>query len=515
MDDSTSKRLASLLYIDPEHRTSQDINELTQLMLHTQLFEPNTDQEVTLAAVEACARNMKLKHAKAGNIMHNSGDEITEICFIVQGQVKVSVPYTAVISSSSRRRSSVVLKELIHSAFPKALLEKALAQYHANRDIPQDFEVTTLGPGFSYGDLDLIHNFHRLYTAVVTQDVCLAYISKTEFSRTLHRVRDRLFHDKLAFLSSLTHFKQLTGKGLYKLAHSFHFKAFRKHEVVYSEGDPSDSVFIIVSGEFEFSKTLRPSAEPLSTLRRSVKRRRTLRLFIRSPKEFFGQEDLYENRNRFATCTCISGNGVVYYIDKSDYAVQVMQTKAEETLRSQHGQMEDFQNNLLEKSANFEGHLRATKTEDYSGLPAINTPTSTYNSKSPPGRKLTTSRTGESLFLINEKLRSRRTLRKPVNSTEHSAMGSESPLKQSATESHIRPFQSARGSLLKMRPEETSKLQISISEARKKLVKTTLRPPKHQPSLARLKERAYLKMKLEFIGRDSGIKQMLLKQWEG
>mmetsp|Transcript_31380 Transcript_31380/g.54447 ORF Transcript_31380/g.54447 Transcript_31380/m.54447 type:complete len:519 (+) Transcript_31380:14-1570(+) len=518
MDDLTSNRILQLLSIEPEARSNEHVTELTDLMLRTELFESISNQIDMQAAVESCARKMKLKRYTPRHVVFRAGDEGKEFYFIVKGQVSLSVPYALLLANANKKRPSVVLTGMAQSVLTKSLIAKAMAEYQTSRDANGLFEVISLGPGFSFGDLALTKSAPRMLTVTVTHDAMLAYLSKSEFNRIMRKVQDRLFHEKVAFLGSLLPFKRLTGKGLFRLAHCFHYKSYRKHEVVYTEGEPTDSVFIIASGEFEFSKTLKSETERglKTSMRRSIKRRKVLRLFSRSPKEFFGQEDLYETRNRFATCTCTSAKGEVYYIDKTDFTSHIMQGTANSTLRSQHDQLESFQNDLLEKSEHFEELLRSYKTDDPQILPSIAANKTINKSLSPQSRNLTPTRVEDKLFSIREKfqINRRSTIRKTANSNENSQIHSESPLKQSATETSIRLLKSARGSVMKQRPEETTRLQNSISEVRKELVKTALKPPKDHPSLANLKHRTFLRMKLESLDRDANIKKILKKQWE-
>lgn len=515
MDEVAGARVADLFNITPDFRTIENIQELSSLLLRTQIFESIAHQIDMQAAVECCARKMMVKRLPAHHTVFNCGDDGKEFYFIISGQASILVPYAVLLANSNKRRPSVVLSGMAQSVLTKSFLTKAFAKFQACNDPSAEIEVAVIGPGYSFGDLSLIRNIPRLLSVETTQETTLAYIGKLEFNKIMRKVQDRLFNEKVNFLGSLLPFKRLTARGLHRVAHCFHYKSYHKHEMIYSEGEPTDSVFVIISGEFEFAKTLKSNTDRLGqkpSLRRSITRKKLLRLFSKIPREFFGQEDLFENRARFATCTCMSPKGEVYYIEKTDFMTQVMTGSSATVFKSQHNLIETFQNDLLEKSANFERLLKSQNTEDQSGLPSLNTSRSAKRSLSPDSQTLTHAFTEDRLFPIREKLQiiRRGTIRRDIQSSENSQMHSESPLKQSSTEPRSLTFKSARVSVLRQRPEDTARLQESISEIRKSLVKTALKPVKFKSKVNKLRDRTFLRVKLESIERDSSIKKMLL-----
>jgi CRP-like cAMP-binding protein len=509
-------QLTTLLSIDPDARTTTDILDLTDLLLRTQLFESITQHIDMQAAVESCARKMRVKRIGAGSLIYRSGEETREFYFVVKGQLSVAVPQGILLANFNKKKPSIILTALAKSVLTPSFIARVKADYSRTKDPAALVEVACIGSGCSFGDLALVRSIPLIFATTATEETLLAYLSKAEFDQTMHRVQDRLFNEKVAFLESLLPFKRLTMKGLYRVAHSFHYRAYRKHQAVYSEGDATDYVFIIISGEFEFSKTTKSTDRVLKVspnMRRSLVRKKHLRLFSRSPRDFFGQEDLYENRNRFATCTCLSPKGEVYCIDRLDFNAQAIQSTVGEVLKSQHNQLEQFQQNLLEKSTTFDEMLRSHLTEDNvsppswrleSALRLRNTPKSIS-----PIRKISPSKTEEHLFPIKEKPQFKRhyTLRN-LDTTENPKKQSLSPTKQTPTDY----YDSARTSALRQRSQKPSNPKSTISPVRTHLMQT--KPLKYQSSFSRLKDRTILKLKRSAMSREATLKQLLQRQWE-
>jgi CRP-like cAMP-binding protein len=503
MDEQSGLRLSNLLSIDPSGRNLAVILEITQLLASTLLLQTVAEQLDMQAAVETCARKMRLKWVSAGDTVQSAAS--SEFFFIVKGRVEISASHAAQpvdvtakkVSFQPRRRMTSILSRsiLAKSDLAKAVVIKA--------------EATEASAGQSFGDLGLVTSIPEV-TATAVLNTQLAYLSYAEFTKTIRKVKARLYSEKVSFLASLLPFKQLTEKGLHRVASSFRYKAYHRREAVYAEGGAADAVFIIISGEFEFSKTYKAQGRSSSTVR-SYTRRTVQRLFTRSPKEFFGHEDLFEGRSRFVGCWCLSAKGEVYSIDSSDFTALIIQGPPGQVLRTQYREQERFLRHLIYKSED----IRQLTDTPYSSL----TPTKEFYRSSSNGSSsnrslLRPSLHDEQLLPGDAKVRARRSLTTQILSktVDPGEKRYESPGRYSSSQANIR--QTSFTGRLKQRLDESPDALRSISEIRKTLMKDALKPSKQTKSAVRLKDRSLLRKRLESMLRDDSIKQILMKQWE-
>ncbi|CDW81071.1 UNKNOWN [Stylonychia lemnae] len=122
-------------------------------------------------------------------------------------------------------------------------------------DLPPLFsEFTQLKAGKSFGELALIKNKPRAATIKCTEDCHFAVMSKTDYEKVLQKIELKKMQKIIDFLHQLPFFKVWTKTSLGKLHYSFEERLFKRNQVVYREGDASEMVYIIKSGEFEVTK---------------------------------------------------------------------------------------------------------------------------------------------------------------------------------------------------------------------------------------------------------------------
>jgi CRP-like cAMP-binding protein len=517
MDELTASKLIKLLCIDPESRSLSEILQATEILRSTQLLKSIAQQIDMHAAIETCARKMQLRYVTTNSPVARKGEETNEISLVVKGEVSVTMPQTLLTNKKRGSLRPTLLQSLLIHLTRRGAKREEHKYLRASNEIKLETQVTVVGVGCSFGDLAVVKGMPCIIAATATDETLLASIGVAEFNSTLRKVQDRLFHEKLELLGGLVYFNRLTAKKLYEVAKNIQYRSFRRKETVYTEGDVADSVFIIISGEFEFSKIFKaPEALKLPRMSRSISRKKMLRLYSKNSRELFGQEDLLERRTRYATCRCVSTKGEVYCIDRHDFTTIVMQGTAGEVLRDQHSLQESFRQQLLEKSKTLETMMRSDKAPEL--LPSFRLASIRSEKQSPCSsknlspahkttrkfacsshRQLTTQRSGRLLGL----------------GSEVSAVTSgETSLLHNVTEPHIRPLMSANTSDQRLRSNENSMLQTSISEVRKSLMGTAKRPMKQRLMMRKLKDRTILKLKLGGEGQDSSIKQLLRRQWE-
>lgn len=116
-------------------------------------------------------------------------------------------------------------------------------------------ELKTLKEGDAFGSCapDPINpnstvNIQRLECTKPTQFITLNQTLFKEFSKK-QAYKDQMY--KCEFLSQLPFLKHWTSTQLKKMIELFKFETFKRNQVVYCQGDQSDKIYIIDTGNFE------------------------------------------------------------------------------------------------------------------------------------------------------------------------------------------------------------------------------------------------------------------------
>ena len=81
-------------------------------------------------------------------------------------------------------------------------------------------------------------------------------LTKEAFDAVIGKIERRALNDKINFLRTIPVFALLTRNSLAKITCSLVKCNMNKDSYLYREGDSASSVFIVINGEFEVSKTL-------------------------------------------------------------------------------------------------------------------------------------------------------------------------------------------------------------------------------------------------------------------
>ena len=84
----------------------------------------------------------------------------------------------------------------------------------------------------------------------------LIVLTKEAFELVIGKMEKRILNDKINFLRNIPVFSLLTRNSLAKITCSLGKKVITKDSYLYKEGDPAKSVYIVINGEFEVTKTI-------------------------------------------------------------------------------------------------------------------------------------------------------------------------------------------------------------------------------------------------------------------
>lgn len=288
--------LTSILQIEPDKRPFNSILKLISATSEIQFFKELT-QKASGNAHFLCCQYMKYQFYTAGATVFYYGELGTQFYILLQGCLAV----------------------------------KTIAE-----DESEFTEILRLSSGAFFGELALEQNKLRSATIECLEDCHLAVLDKSDYKRILLNFVKEKQIELVVFLQSLPLFSKCTKETIRKLTFFFIERVFTKNQIVYREGDTAETVYIIRSGEFKFSKKLvilkSQSAKLIGRQILADKRRRNevskAHIVILGNGEIFGEDEVIKNCSRDMTCMCMSYEACVLVIMKEDFLNRI---KSEES----------------------------------------------------------------------------------------------------------------------------------------------------------------------------------------
>lgn len=178
-------------------------------------------------------------------------------------------------------------------------------------------EILTLNNGSSFGELALENSKPRAASIKCKAPSHFLYLEKADYFKLISRIVLEKRNFLVNFLQALPIFMSCTKGTLAKLSYICKEKTFHKGQIVYSEGDSADEIFVIQKGEFEFYKSIRKQQrrnEQSIGNKKNIKQSKIASLGI---GEMFGEEDSLRSGKRLCTCFCVSSAATVLCILKT------------------------------------------------------------------------------------------------------------------------------------------------------------------------------------------------------
>mgnify|MGYP003563412372 FL=1 len=289
--------IIEILSKTPEQRTQQEAEILFENTKEIAFFRKLTEEQKDENIHKNCCQAMTLQMTPKDSSVISFGEQGDTFYIILRGKVGVWVPLkkpfrvsslavkflttqktqsnTAVSlkgsekDSKGRRLGQFVNTASVPQEHEKTvvpaksknillkhrdqILEKARKNRKKSFEVEvEDFqEVTELHQGSGFGELSLISDKPRAATIVAKEDCYLAVLNKKDFRRILGRFEEKRNNLKVNFLYSLPFFKDWTRMAMQKFSYYFSEKALKKHQLLFREGEKTDGVFFVKSGEFK------------------------------------------------------------------------------------------------------------------------------------------------------------------------------------------------------------------------------------------------------------------------
>ena len=130
------------------------------------------------------------------------------------------------------------------------------------------YEVAQLGTGKHFGELALTTNKPRAATIKCLTNTHLLVISKDDYQKVLMRFEEANLSKFVDFLKNMPHFATWSKNSLSRLTYYMPKKVFYRNQIVYKEGEKCTHVYVVLEGEFEITKKMRPLANEQNLLNR-------------------------------------------------------------------------------------------------------------------------------------------------------------------------------------------------------------------------------------------------------
>eukprot|EP00461_Guttulinopsis_vulgaris_P000524 UN00524 len=170
-------------------------------------------------------------------------------------------------------------------------------------------------PGKSFGELALLYNTPRNATVKAKAKTTLWVLDRLTFRRLMRNVTEERLRAYVDFLQSVPLFQPLSNNERSRIAEAIETSVYRDGEHIVKEGDRGETMFIILDGVVQVSKSIGGGKScVVNTLKQG---------------DFFGERSLLENEIRTATVTCV-GRVEVAKIDQ--YAFKLLLGPVTDTL---------------------------------------------------------------------------------------------------------------------------------------------------------------------------------------
>lgn len=262
------------------------------------------------------------------------GDYADRMYLLLRGQVNILLPVTQIDLIRPWKLTDEIKFEL-HKKYPDVEthlggihldeLKKPWLIFNSALDLLYKY-YSTLTSGNIFGELGLLRKKPRLATILVKEDCSLAYVGKTDYVELLSRTFDyRAERKKIQFFQQYFFSGTLAENSMVKLCYLLEKGHKTSRDLVFSELQKLDNVYLIRSGDVETSKIFYISARESPNKWLSSKEYNELplieRRFYRTQKiiighhskgEMLGIEDL-ANTIYSCTVTCLTPTKFYYF----------------------------------------------------------------------------------------------------------------------------------------------------------------------------------------------------------
>ncbi|CAD8207030.1 unnamed protein product [Paramecium pentaurelia] len=280
---------------------------------------------------------------------------------ILQGQVGIYVKPNVV----EDKASSTKLLEMVKLRFRQAVNNNKFKDYQINKIQSQQSDlvlIKILLPGQSFGEMSLIHNRPRDFTAVALQPCHFAFIRRQYFKDVVRIGQEKSSVKEMGFFANLEIFEGWNVNSIYSIYKMLEQRSYRMGDIVYLSGDIVNKIYLIKEGAVDLQLVFVEEREDLEvrTISPYMKQRgKSLhrKIATLSNHQFLGLEDVHsqEQKHRFS-CVSSSSDTILFIIPielymKKIYTQPTSQLYVQEFIQIQC-KYQDLRNSQLQVAIN-------------------------------------------------------------------------------------------------------------------------------------------------------------------
>ena len=311
-EPKTFSQIKQILKKQPVDRSGDDIQALKIYFKDNPFFQKygkeNGEKWLTLIY-----NAMKYESVKNNNYVIRYGEFGTTFYIILKGKVEVRIPVPMSEEFTFRELLAYIFKnyefiiknensskmlEIVKFYFPEWIEKGKKGKFNLNKDIAEDilygehskkylekhggwfpafleinqegekievkksFEfmylkaVTTLQNGVGFGELALLNDKPRAASILTLEDTHFALLEKEDFNKIMAKALRDKFAEQVAFLTAFPFLASLTRITKEKLWFMMKPTKYSIGQVVVSEGEELNNIYLVESGEFEVSKNM-------------------------------------------------------------------------------------------------------------------------------------------------------------------------------------------------------------------------------------------------------------------
>ena len=261
------------LQTKPRLRTLAELSELMEVTQPCDFFSQITKHFQSSDFHRISCMNMTFEEVPRGSPVYKLGDPATSLYVILHGSVTLSIPDKILNSISIPREYQPIVKALNSSLQHKEPLQSADSEENTvkklfNDQLDRDLKVAegivicknrsiteVLGTGESFGLAGLFTDRLRSHDAIAHEKLYLGVINKSTFKTIISAYIEKKTNDKMEFLHNLPLFSTWSRISILKLLESFEATTYLRNQRIFKEGDDSNSVVFIMSGELRLTKS--------------------------------------------------------------------------------------------------------------------------------------------------------------------------------------------------------------------------------------------------------------------
>ncbi|CAD8212404.1 unnamed protein product [Paramecium pentaurelia] len=247
---------------------------------------------------------------------------------ILQGQVGIYFKPNVI----EDKVSSTKLLEKVKMRFRQAVNNNKFKDYQINKISSQQSDLALfkiLLPGQSFGEMSLIHNRPRDFTAVALQPCHFAVLRRQYFKEVVRIGQEKSSMKEMGFFANLEIFEGWNVNSILQVYKLLEQRSYRMGDVVYLSGEIANTIYLIKEGAVDLQQVFIEEKEDLEIRTASPymkQRGKSLQRKIAtlSKHQFLGLEDVHsqEQKHRFS-CISSSSDTILFIIPVELYMKKI------------------------------------------------------------------------------------------------------------------------------------------------------------------------------------------------